>query len=128
MEYRPNSSTISSDLTFITNEPNKTLRDRFSVLLRNDTRYFDCLVGYFFISGFFKLYPTLEKVEKVRILVGLQTDRVAYHLLQKAKGPGEVTLQSHASVQAQTSKEVLSELEESADSIEIERGVLKFVE
>lgn len=56
--------TMSSDLTFMTNEPGKSLRDRFDVLLRDGTRYFDCLVGYFFISGFYKLYPFLEKVEK----------------------------------------------------------------
>jgi len=56
---------MSSDLTFITNEAGKSLRDRFSVLLSDDTRFFDCLVGYFFISGFYKLHLALEKVEKV---------------------------------------------------------------
>ena len=73
---------MSSDLTFIMNEPGKSLRDRFGVLLGEDTRFFDCLVGYFFISGFHRLYSHLENVQKVRILVGLKTDRVAY-LLQK---------------------------------------------
>src|SRR5438093_5202948 len=76
---------MSSDLTFIMNEPGKSLRDRFGVLLGDDTRFFDCLVGYFFISGFYRLYPALEKIEKIRILVGLQTDRTAYELLQRAK-------------------------------------------
>jgi hypothetical protein len=50
---------MSSDLTFITNEPGKSLRDRFEILLGHGTQYFDCLVGYFFISGFYKLYPSL---------------------------------------------------------------------
>ncbi len=76
---------LSSDLTFLTNEAGKTLRDRFGVLLTDDTRFFDCLVGYFFISGFYKLYPALEKVEKIRVLVGLKTDRTVYDLLQEAK-------------------------------------------
>ena len=67
--------TSPSDPTFLTNEPGKTLRDRFGVLLHDDTRQFDCLVGYFFVSGFYKLYPALENVAKIRILVGLQTDR-----------------------------------------------------
>jgi hypothetical protein len=98
------------------------------MVLDDDTRYFDCLVGYFFISGFYKLYPVLEKVERIRILVGLQTDRTAYELLQKAKEQCELTLKSHASAQEQVSKDVLSELERSADSAEIETGVLKFVE
>jgi len=55
---------MSSDLTSLTNESGKTLRDRVGALLTDDTRFFDCLVGYFCISGFYKLYPSLEKVEK----------------------------------------------------------------
>jgi hypothetical protein len=45
-------SAMSSDLTFITNESGKHLRDRFGVLLGEDTRFFDCLVGYFFNNPF----------------------------------------------------------------------------
>ncbi len=50
---------MSSDITFIINEAGKTLRERFAVLLGSDTRQFDCLVGYFFISGFYRLYANL---------------------------------------------------------------------
>ena len=55
---------MSSDLTFLTNETDSFLRERFGALLAEDTRFFDCLVGYFFISGFYKLNTVLEKVEK----------------------------------------------------------------
>lgn len=119
--------TMSSDLTFITNEPGQSLSDRFGDLL-DDTRCFDCLVGYFYISGFYKLYPFLETVEKVRILVGLQTDRTAYELIQTAKEQGELDFRSHASAIEQVSQEVLGELERSADRADIETGVHKFVE
>ena len=64
----------TSDLTFITNENNQTLLDRFRVLIK-DTRYFDVLVGYFYTSGFYKLYPVLEKTEKIRVLIGIGTGR-----------------------------------------------------
>ena len=77
--------TTSTDLTFITNEPGETLRDRFGVLLGDDTRFFDCLVGYFFISGFHKLHPALTKTEKIRILIGIKTDAATYELIQTAK-------------------------------------------
>jgi len=73
---------MSSDLTFITNEPGKHLRDRFGVLLGEDTRFFDCLVGYFFISGFHKLYPALAKTEKIRILIGIKTDQEGNDLIK----------------------------------------------
>ena len=72
----------SSDLTFITNEMGRTFRDRFQTLLKEDTRFFDCLVGYFYIGGLYKLYPVLENVEKIRVLVGLQTDHVTYKMLE----------------------------------------------
>lgn len=119
---------MSSDLTFLTNEPGNSLRDRFFVLLGDDTRFFDCLVGYFFISGFYKLYQSLANVEKIRILIGLQTDRKVYELLQQAKEQIELPLKSHASVKEQVPQNVLGELEKSADSAEIETGVHKFVE
>ena len=34
-----------------------------------------------FVSGFYKLYKSLEHVEKVRILVGLSTDKNTYNLI-----------------------------------------------
>jgi superfamily II DNA/RNA helicase len=61
-------------------------------------------------------------------LVGLQTDRTAYELLEKAKEKGELHMESHASAKEQVPKDVLAELERSADTTEIETGVHKFVE
>jgi len=119
---------MSSDLTFLTNEAGRTLRDRFGALLTDDTRFFDCLVAYFYISGFHKLYPALEKVEKIRILVGLKTDRNAYELIQRGKEQAQLNLQSHATTKEQVATDALAELEKCPDSIEIELGVHKFVE
>ncbi len=119
---------MSSDLTFITNEAGKHLRDRFGVLLGDDTRFFDCLVGYFFISGFHKLHTALTTTEKIRILIGIKTDRVAYELIQTAKAQQKLDLESHAQVRERVPGEILNELEKSGDSSEIEEGVRKFVE
>ncbi len=58
-----NRDIMSTDLTFITNEPNRNLLDRFKVLIK-DTELFDVLVGYFFTSGFYVLYKSLEKTKK----------------------------------------------------------------
>jgi len=81
---------MSSDLTFVTNEAGKSLRDRFGSLLGEDTRFFDCMVGYFFISGFHRLHPALTKTEKIRILVGIKTDGASYELIQTAKKQQEL--------------------------------------
>jgi hypothetical protein len=119
---------MSSDLTFITNEPGKELRDRFAVLLGDDTRFFDCLVGYFFISGFHVLHPALEKTEKIRILVGIKADRTTVELIHTAKAQQKFALESHADVRERLPGELLNEFQRSGDSAEIEGGVRKFVE
>lgn len=124
----PKNPIMSSDLTFITNEPGKSLRDRFGVLLGDDTRLFDCLVGYFFISGFHALHPALATTEKIRILIGIKTDRAAYDLIQNAKEQQEFVLESHAQVRERLPTEILGELQKSSDTSQIEDGVRKFVE
>jgi hypothetical protein len=58
---------MNTDLSFITNEENQTLKERFEVLIK-DTSFFDCLVGYFYTSGFHAIYQSLEHTEKIRIL------------------------------------------------------------
>ena len=97
-------------------------------MLGDDTRFFDCLVGYFFISGFHKLHPALTQTEKIRILIGIKTDRAAYELIQIAKKQQEFVLESHAHVRERVPGEILGELQNSGDSSEIEDGVRKFVE
>ena len=119
--------TISTDLTFITNEPGNTLQARFEALLTRDTHDFDCLVGYFYLSGFYRLYLSLEKVEKIRILVGLQTDLKTYDLIQQANDQSTLPFESHAAVMEQVPSAVLKELEQAADTADIEAGVHKFI-
>ncbi len=69
---------------FLTNQGENTLSKRLEKILAL-TREFDCLVGYFFISGFFRLYPALESVEKVRILIGLRNEQVVHGLFRIAQ-------------------------------------------
>ncbi len=118
---------MSSDLTFITNETGKSLRDRFGVLLGENTRFFDCLVGYFYLSGFHKLYRSLTSTEKVRILIGIKTDSKTCELIQEAKQQ-ELVLESHAQARAAVAGAVRGELEKSEDTASVEEGVRKFVE
>ncbi len=118
---------MSSDRTFITNETGQSLHERFHALLGTDTRHFDCLVGYFFISGFYKLYPALTQTEKIRILIGIKTDGKTYELIQDAKQQ-ELVLESHAQARAAASGALRGELEKSEDSANVEEGVRKFVE
>ena len=77
---------MSNDTKFITNEGKQNLRDRFRVLIK-DTRFFDALVGYFYTSGFYALYKSLENSEKIRILIGLKSGKETFDLIQSAQDP-----------------------------------------
>ena len=116
---------VQGDLRFFTNEPDRDLYTRFSKILQTNTQFFDVLVGYFRTSGFFKLYPAMESVEKIRILVGLNVDKYTVEIIDKASHEGKLTLKEATDA---FTAEVQGEFEQSETSSEIEKGVRKFVE
>ncbi len=119
---------MDSDLTFITNEKGQNLKERFEILIK-DTKFFDCLVGYFYTSGFHALYKSLEKTDKVRILIGISTNKQTYDLLQKAKPVEQSALQfSSAEAKEQLGVLVEKEMEEAEDSEKTEEGIYTFID
>ncbi len=120
---------MTTDLTFITNENGQNLKDRFNVLIK-DARFFDALVGYFYTSGFYAIYKSLENTEKIRILVGISTDRRTLDLFTVAKEETQLKLAdpTHKEAKDIFVGMVAKELEESQDSQTVERGVVKFIE
>ena len=98
------------------------------MLLGGNTRAFDCLVGYFYLSGFRRLADALQQTEKIRVLIGLSTDRPTYELLSQAKEQIHLNLRSHAEAKEAVPGEILSELEHAADSADVEDGVRQFIE
>jgi len=146
---------MSSDLTFITNEEGQTLKERFEVLIK-DSKFFDCLVGYFYSSGFHALYKSLEKTDKIRILIGISTSRQVFDLINSstdsskglqnpspasvirdktflsslAQSPDEqLQLQfSHSEAKEKFENMTIDEFEQSEDREEVEEGVAKFIE
>ena len=117
---------MSNDLTFFTNEEDKTLLDRFVTLL-DHVQYFDILVGYFRTSGFFRLYKSFENIETIRILVGLNIDRRTYEIFEESK-QSEFDFESHNKTTESYSIAIQHELETSEDKYDIEIGVRKFIE
>jgi len=119
---------INTDLTFITNEQGQTLKDRFQILIK-DTKFFDCLVGYFYTSGFYKIYKALENTEKIRILIGVNTSRKTYDLITNHHQYYEQqSILSHAETKKEYANLVEKEMENSEDKREVEEGVIKFIE
>ncbi len=74
-----------SDLTFFTNEPERNLYDRFNKILKSNTQFFDIIVGYFRTSGFHLMYPAMEDIEKIRVLVGLNVDKKTVQIIHQAQ-------------------------------------------
>jgi superfamily II DNA/RNA helicase len=119
---------MTTDLTFITNEHGQSLKDRFEVLIK-DSRFFDCLVGYFFTSGFYAVYRPLEKTEKIRILIGISTDRRSYDLMSNARNEEQLAIPfSHAETKQEIGDRIVNEMAESEDKSIVEEGVIKFIE
>ena len=113
---------VVNDLKFFTNAPERDLYGRFSTILKKNTQFFDVLVGYFRTSGFFRLYPAMADVEKIRILVGLNVDKYTVDIIEQAE---QVTLKE---AKEEFAKGVEQEFEKSETSAEIEKGVHQFIE
>ena len=118
----------NSDKTFFTNEPQRDLYSRFNVVLKNNTQFFDVLVGYFRTSGFYKMYPALENVESIRILVGLNVDKYTIKIINRSEDEISIGAVTAKEAKEAFSKEIEEEFNNSIDSEYVEKGVKVFIE
>ena len=119
---------VHTDLKFFTNEPERDLYTRFTKILQGHTQFFDVLVGYFRTSGFFKLYPALENVEKIRILVGLNTDKFTVKIIDRAKEEIQYATFTEKEGREAVEDQIQNEFETAVTSSEVEKGVRVFID
>lgn len=111
---------------FFTNDGDNTLLKKFKGVFEHnkDIEFFDALVGYFRASGYFKIREYLNDVPKIRILVGIDVDKI----IAKYNSKG-LLFQGDAN---QTLIEFLNEAKEDIQSAnytkEVEEGILQFIE
>lgn len=110
---------------FFTNQDTNTLLNKFKGIFENNTdiQTFDALVGYFKASGYFKIRPFLENVPQIRILVGIDVDKILAKYQSKGllfQGDANQTLIEFLS-------EIKSDIQESDYNQEIEQGILQFI-
>ncbi len=115
-----------SDLTFLTNESDRKLSTRLNKLLSKSSQ-FDCLVGYFYLSGFYLIQKSLEPCEKIRILVGLKTENQVYKALQEARIQQAFNFRSTTEIVKDFKKVVLEQLTNADETDEVETGIKQFV-
>lgn len=116
-----------TDLTFFTNDGETSILDRFKAVLKT-VEFFDILVGYFRISGFYQLYKSFEGIEKIRILVGLNIDTKSFQIIDTIKHTGEFDFVTHSKTKELIGQKIIDEIENSEDSQEVEAGIHKFIE
>jgi len=122
------SETNKTDATFFTNEEGSSLLNRFKRTLA-DTKYFDVLVGYFRVSGFYQLHDSIEGLEKTRILIGLGIDETAYQNIKNYQHQATADFESQASIKIQFEAQILQEIEHTNEpDQQLETGLLKFIE
>ena len=113
---------ITKSHSFITNEGENTLLNEFNLLLKA-TDFFDCLVGYFYVSGFHKIQKSLENTKQIRILVGMGIDSQTFQLIENS----EVTHISTAEYKKQMQKDLIHEMNNSENNTDVEKGIRQFV-
>ena len=119
---------MDDNLKFFTNEPERDLYSKFQTLLRGDTNFFDVIVGYFRTSGFFLMCDALESVKKIRILVGLNVDKLTAQILSCVTYSGSIFSPTVKVAKESFSKSVKDEFDDSDVSYEVEHGVKKFLD
>lgn len=116
---------MHNDTKFFTNDNGNNLYDRFKTTL-NSSKYFDALVGYFRTSGFYRIYDSLNNVESIRILVGINTDYQTYKFINEARQLNMI--KSQVETKKFFNEAVIEEFNSSEDNYNVELGVTKFKE
>ncbi|PMP86266.1 MAG: helicase, partial [Thermodesulfobium narugense] len=85
-----------------------------------DAEFFDCLVGFFYTSGFYNLYEAFENTKRIRILVGIGTDKITHDFIQFQYQT------SYHQIRELYSDRVKEEIESSENKYEVENGIELF--
>jgi len=111
---------------FFTNSEENTLIKKFEgVFTYNpNIQYFDVLVGYFRASGYFSIRPFLDKVPKIRILVGINVDR----LLSEAQREGLEFFKNHEKTKEEFIQKIQEDIEKANYDKDTEKGILQFID
>ena len=111
---------------FFTNSEENTLIKKFEgVFTYNpNIQYFDALVGYFRASGYFRIRPFLDKVPHIRILVGINIDK----MLADAQKEGLEFFKNHEKTKEDFIKKIQEDIEKANYDKDTEKGILQFID
>lgn len=110
---------------FFTNEQENTLFNKFQGLFENNSSInrFDVVVGYLRASGYFKVRPLLSKMQKIRLLVGINADKY----IAEAQAKGLMYFADNQKIKQDFLDFTKHDIENSDYTSEIENGMLQFI-
>ncbi|MEW5844626.1 MAG: helicase-related protein [Bacteroidota bacterium] len=111
---------------FFTNQDDNSLLKKFEGVFTNieSIRHFDALVGYFRASGYFKIRPFLDKIPKIRILVGINVDQ----FIKKYHDKGQLYLANPDETKTEFLEEIIKNIQEAEYDEATEKGILQFID
>ena len=111
---------------FFTNKESNTLINKFEGVLANNgtINCFDAVVGYLRASGYFQIREFLEKIDKIRILVGINTDK----FIAEAQQKGLIYMPNNEQIKEEFLQSARDDIESSHYSKEVEDGMLQFID
>jgi superfamily II DNA/RNA helicase len=70
---------MATSSKFFTNENENTLLNKIEGIFNHkNIHFFDALVGYFRASGYFRIRPFVDKAAEIRVLVGINVDKLTF--------------------------------------------------
>jgi superfamily II DNA/RNA helicase len=110
---------------FFTNEGSNTLLQKFKGIFENnkDIEFFDALIGYFRASGYFRIRPFLNDVPNIRILIGINVDKI----IEKYNSKGLLFQGDAHQTMVEFLNEAKEDIQNSNYTYEIEEGILQFI-
>ncbi|HRI45923.1 MAG TPA: helicase-related protein [Ignavibacteriaceae bacterium] len=111
---------------FFTNQNDNSLLKKFEGVFTNieSIRHFDALVGYFRTSGYFKVRAFLDKIPKIRILVGINVDQ----LFKKYHDKGQLYLENPDETKSDLLDEIIKNIQEANYDEVTEKGIMQFID
>ncbi len=111
---------------FFTNrtEQNSLYKKFEGVISHNQIENFDALVGYFRASGYFQMRHLLKTIPKIRILVGINVDR----LTENANKQGRMYFEDKELTKTTFLNEVKKDIANANYRQDVEEGIIQFIE
>lgn len=110
---------------FFTNEKDNTLLEKIEGVFKyKHVHFFDALVGYFRASGYFKIRKFIQQTPHIRILVGINVDKLTYQANQQ----GLLFNPNAEQSQEEFFNDIKKNIQEAKYDKEVEDGMYQFIE